>query len=211
MRTLAAVLLLIVLAFGVWAGAQWIVHRNDINATIVFTKVPKLRPGDPVKEDGRTVGKVIRVSELGDRHAVTVRINRRDRRAIVTDSLFDIKDHALVVDNNIAVGRPIDDGAILEAHDDRLARWLSHQAEAAKPYLDALRAKIDSLSDRDFTEWTKSVPDWKKEGRDAFERHVAEAQKKVAAAQEELRKSNRAAEAQKLKERFEKWLNDIRR
>ena len=211
MRTFLAVLLLLVLAFAVWVGAQWIVHRNDINATIVFTKAPKLRPGDPVKEDGRTVGKVVSVAELGDKHAVTVRINRRDRTAIVTDSLFDVKDHALVVDNNVAVGRPIDDGAILEAHDDRFARWLSRHAEAAKPYIDALRAKIDSMSDRDFTEWTKNVPEWKKEGKEAFDRHVDDVQKKVAAAEEELRKSNRAAEARKLKERFEKWLNEIGR
>jgi len=211
MRKLAAVFLLLVLAIAVWAGAQWFVHRDDITVTIVFTKAPALRAGDPVKESDRTVGKVISISPLGDRTAVTVRLDRRDRRAIVSDSIFDVKSHTLVVDNAIAIGTPVANGAILEARDDRFTRWLSSHAAAAKPYIEAIRARIDALSDRDFTEWTNNVPEWKKEGRDAFQRHVDDVQKKVAAAEEELKKSNRVAEAKKLKERFEAWLREIGR
>jgi len=211
MRKLAAVFLLLVLAIAVWVGAQWFVHRDDISVTIVFTKAPSLRPGDPVTESGRAIGKVISISPLADRTAVTVRLNRRDRRAIVSDSLFDVKGHALAVDNTIAIGTPVADGAILEARDDRFTRWLSSHAAAAKPYLAAIRARIDALSDQDFTEWTKNVPAWKKEGHDAFQRHVDDVQKKVAAAEEELKKSNRLAEAKKLKERFEEWLKEIGR
>jgi hypothetical protein len=197
MRKLAAVFFLVVLAIGVWIGAQWFVHRDDITATIVFTKAPKLKAGDPVREDDRAIGRITSIAPLGDRTAVTIRVNRADRRSVVSDSLFDVKDHALVVDNAIAVGTPVADGAILEAHDDKFARWLSRHASAAKPYIEAIRSHIDSWSDHDFTEWTKNLP-------------VSEVQKKVAAAEEELKKSNRVAEAQKLKERFEKWVKEIR-
>ena len=174
MRKLAALLLLAVIAVIVWAGAQWFVHRNDITATVVFETAPKLRAGDPVKEGDRTVGRIMSIAPLGDRQAVTLRLNGPDRRAIVTDSLFDAKDHALVVDNTVAIGRPIDNGAILEARDDSFARWVSKQVKGLKP-------------------------------------HVADVQKRVAAAEAELRKSNRLAEAQKLKERFERWLSEIGR
>jgi len=211
MRKLAALVFLAGVAVAVWAGAQWFVHRHDIKATVVFAKAPKLRAGDAVKENGRTIGKIVSVDPMDERHAVTIRLNRSDRRAIVTDSLFDVKDHALVVDNTFAIGRPIDDGAILEARDDRFARWLARHGAAAKPYIDAFRARIDALANRDFDEWTRRVPEWKKEGSEAFERHVEDVKKRVAAAEEELRKSDRAAEARKLKERFDKWLNEVGR
>jgi molecular chaperone DnaK (HSP70) len=211
MRKLAALVFLAVVAVAVWAGAQWFVHRQDIKATVVFAKPQKLRPGDAVKENGREVGRVVSIASIDDRQAVTVRLNRRERRAIVTDSLFSVKDHAVVVDNTFAIGRPIDDGEILEARDDRFARWLARHGAAAKPYIDAFRARIDTLADHDFDEWTRRLPEWKKEGRVAFDRHVADAERRVAELQEELRKSNRAAEARKLKERFEQWLNETGR
>jgi hypothetical protein len=210
MRKLAAVLFLFVLAIAVWIGAQWFVHREDITATIVFIHSPKLKSGDPVREDDRTIGRVISSASLGDRTGVTIRLNRRDRRRIVTDSRFYVKDHALFVDNGIAVGTPIANGAILEAHEDRFAQWLSRYAAVAKPYIAEVRQRIDALSDHDFGEWTKNVPEWKKEGQEAYDRHVDEVQQKVAATVEELKKSGRLAEAQKLKERFEKWLKEIR-
>ena len=211
MRRILALVFLVLVAAGVWVFAQWFVNRDDVVATIVFDKPQKIRAGDVVKEDGREVGRVMHVDALGERQAVSVRINRRDRRAIVTDSLFDVKDHALVVDNTVAIGRPIDNGAILESHDDRLARWIARHGAAAKPYLDAIRAKIDTLADSGVDEWTKHAPEWKKEGSEAFDRHVAEMKKKVEQTQDELRKSNRADEARKLKERFEKWLNNVTR
>ncbi len=211
MRKLLALVALVVIAAGVWMGAQWFVHRDDIVATIIFDKPQKLRAGDAVKEDDHQVGRVLRVDSLGNRAAVSVRINRRDRRAIVTDSLFDVKDHTLLVDNTIAIGRPIDDGAILESHDDRFARWIARYSAPVKPYVEALRARVDGLADSTFDEWSERVPDWKKEGGAAFDRHVAEMKKKVARTEEDLRKSHRVAEARKLKERFEKWLNEAGR
>jgi hypothetical protein len=211
MRKILALVFLVLVAAGVWVCAQWFVHRDDIVATIVFDKAQTIRAGDLVKEDGREVGRVVHVDALGDRQAVSIRLNRRDRRAIVTDSLFDVKDHALVVDNTVAIGRPVDNGVILESHDDRFARWVARHGAAAKPYLDAVRAKIDTLADSSLDEWSKRAPEWKKEGSAAFDRHVAEMKKKVEATQDELRKSNRADEARKLKERFEKWLSNATR
>lgn len=211
MRKLAAVLFLLVLAVGVWVGANWFVHREDITATVVFVHAPKLKTGDPVRDDDHTIGKVMSIAPLGERTGVTIRLNRRDRRSIVTDSHFYVKDHSLFVDNGIAVGTPIANGAILEAHEDRFAQWVSKYVAVAKPYLAEVRARIDSLSDHDFSEWTKDVPEWKREGREAFDRHVDDVHKKVVATVEELKKSGRLDEAQKLKERFEQWLKEIGR
>ncbi|MGZ4780039.1 MAG: hypothetical protein ACXV5L_12635 [Thermoanaerobaculia bacterium] len=211
MRKFLALVFLALVAAGVWVCAQWFVHRDDILATVIFDEPQTIRAGDLVKESGRAVGRVMKVDALGDRQAVSVRLNRRDRRAIVTDSLFDVKDHTLVVDNTVAIGRPIDNGAILESHEDRFARWIARHGAAAKPYLDAIRSRIETLADSGSDEWSKRAPEWKKEGSAAFDRHVAEMKKKVAQTEEELRKSNRADEARKLKERFEKWLDNVSR
>src|SRR5438034_7734076 len=45
-----------------------------------------LRKGDPVVENGQTIGRVTKVTKLDDQDAVIVRIDRAHRRAIVSDS-----------------------------------------------------------------------------------------------------------------------------
>lgn len=209
MRKVLAVLFLIVLALFAWFGARWLVHRGEVKVTIVFSQSQGLRRGDPVLENDAVIGKVIDVSPLGDREAITVRVSRDHRRAIVTDSLFSVERRALVVTNTFAVGRPVDSEAILYAREDRLSRWLARHGSAVKPYLDRFRAKADELIDRDFREWTARVPEWKKEGREAFERHLDEVKKQVEQAEEDLRKSDKADEARRLKERFERWLDEV--
>ena len=49
--------------------------------------------------------------------------------------------------------------------------WLAKHGSAVKPYLDAARAKADEWIDRDFDKWNAKLPEWKKEGSAAFERH----------------------------------------
>jgi len=211
MRKLFSFLFLVLLAVGVWFGARWLVHRGEVKATIVFRDAHGLKRGDPVTENGAVVGHVTNVSALDDRTAVTVQLDRDHRRSIVSDSLFAVDHHALVVTNTFAVGSPVDDGAILNAKEDRVATWLAKHGGAVKPYLDAARAKADEWIDRDFDNWTEKLPEWKREGSDSLQRHVDDVKKRVAKAEDDLRKTNRADEAKKLKEKLDRWLEDVKK
>jgi len=219
MRKFAAFLLLVLLAAGVWIGARYVAHRGEVKATIVFRDASALRAGDPVVERDSEVGRVVEVARVNDQNAVTVRLFRDHRRAIVTDSLFAIEHHALVVTNTVAVGAPIADGAIIHAKEDGVSRWLAKHGGAVQPFLDKLKRKtdeqLDSLNadnfDEKLDEWKAKVPDWKKEGSASVDRRVAELEARVTAMTKELERSNRADEARRMKERFQTWLSDIRK
>jgi hypothetical protein len=148
MRKLLGLLFLLVLAAAVWLGARAFVHRGEAKATIVFDDVHGLRRGDPVMERNEVAGRVMSVEPLGDRSAVTIRIDRAHRRAVLTDSLFAIDHNQLIVTNTFAVGRPIDDGALLEAKEDRVSRWLAKHGGAVEPFVNNVRARADALIDK---------------------------------------------------------------
>ena len=209
MRRLGSILFLLLLAAGVWFGARWFAHRGELKATIVFDRAGDIRKGDPVLEEGAEIGRVIRVDKVDERTAVTVRLARDHRRAIVSDSLFSIHHGALNVSNTFAVGAPVENGAILRAREDRIGRWLAKHGSAIKPYLDKARVKADQFIDQDFAEWTAKAPEWKREGSDSFKRHVEQARQRVAKAESELRAADKMEEAEKLKKRFEKWIKDV--
>ena len=148
MRKLLGLLFLLLLAAAVWLGARAFVHRGEVKATIVFDDVHGLRRGDPVVEHNTVAGRVTSVDRLGERSAVTVRIDRMHRRSILTDSLFAIDHNQLIVTNTFAVGRPIDDGALLEAKEDRVSRWLAKHGGAVEPFVDNVRSRADQLIDK---------------------------------------------------------------
>ena len=198
MRKLVSFLFLVVVAAGVWFGARWLVHRGDVKATIVFRDAHGLMRGDPVIENGTVVGRVVSINPIDDKTAITVRLGRDHRRAIVTDSLFAIEHRSLIVSNTFAVGRPIDDGAIITPREDRVATWLAKHGGVVKPYLDAARTKADEWIDRDFDSWTSKLS-------------VDEVKKRVAKTEADLRNSNRADEAKKLKEKFDRWLQEAKK
>jgi len=143
MRKLGAILFLAILAVAVWAGARWMVTRGTVKATIIFQSAQGLSSGDPVLENKATVGKVTRVDKMDDRDAVTVRIDRDHRRAIVTDSLFTIDDHKLIIMNAFAVGAPVENGAVIQAREDKVSRWLARNGDKVEPLVDKLKAKAD--------------------------------------------------------------------
>jgi hypothetical protein len=211
MRKLFAFLFLVVLAAGVWFGARWLAHRGEAKVTVVLDDARGLKRGDPVMENDVTVGRVASVDSFDGRAAVTVRLARDHRRSIVSDSLFSVEHRALVVSNTFAIGGPVEDGAILHPHQDRLSKWLAKHGGAIKPYLDSARAKADEWIDKDFDSWTAKIPEWKKEGSGAFERHLDEVKQRVTRAEDDLRKSNRTDEARKLKEKFDRWLNEAKK
>jgi len=207
MRKALTFLLLLGLVFAVWMGARYFVHRGEVRATIVFKDASALHPGDPVVENGTVCGKVTSFAHLDGQDAVVIRLGRDHRRAIVTDSLFSIEHGQLVVTNTVAVGRPIDDNVVLYAREDRLSRWLAKHGG----FIDRLRQKTDAAFDDQFAQWSADVPKWKSEGSASFDKHLAEAKARVAKIEDDLRKSKRVDEANAVKEKFEHWLEEVKR
>ena len=143
MRKLGAILFLAVLAVAVWAGARWMGTRGTVKATLIFQSAAGLRNGDPVVTNQLVVGKVIGISKLDDRDAVTIRLDRDHRKAIVSDSLFTIDDHKLVVMNAFAVGAPVEDGAVIQVKEDRLSKWAAKYGQRVEPLVDKLKTEAD--------------------------------------------------------------------
>ncbi len=144
MRKLGSLLFLIVLAAGIWVGARWIAGRGTAKATILFNSAAGLRSGDPVIENKVVAGRVTRIDRVDDRDAVTVRLDAGHRRAIVSDSLFTIEDHKLLVTNAFAVGAPVENGAILQAKEDKVSRWLAKNGPKVEPLVESLKQKADN-------------------------------------------------------------------
>jgi len=164
MRKLLSLFFLLLLAAGVWFGARWVAHRGEVKATIVFDDAGSLRDGDPVVEGEEVVGRVVEIARVNDRDAVTVRLDRAHPRAIVTDSLFSAERHRLVVTNTIAVGKPIEDGAIIYAKEDRISRWLARHGASVAPALSKLKKKADEQLDAaKQTSWREKVKAWWRE------------------------------------------------
>src|SRR5438552_169309 len=116
-------LALIALAAVIWLAARYFAHRGEIKATLVFSHAGALRKGDAVVENDETIGHVTKITQLDGQDAVVIRLDRDHRRAIVGDSLVSVDGRRVIVNNTFAVGKPIDDGAVLRAKDDRLSRW----------------------------------------------------------------------------------------
>lgn len=219
MRKLGSFLALVLLAASVWAFARYVAHRGEVRATILFKDAKGLGHGDAVVHGSETIGRVLEVSQVNGRDAVTVRINRDHRRDLLTDSLFAVEGHRIVVTNVAAVGAPVDDGAILEAREDGVSRFLAKHGGALEPMLDKLRKKtdeqLDALSadnfDAKLDEWKEKAPSWKKEGKASVDRRVAGIEARVDELVANLESSHRADEARRVKERFARWVDEIRK
>src|SRR5437667_8760120 len=207
-------LALIVLAAAVWLGARYFAHRGEIRFTVVFHEAGAVRKGDPVVENDQTIGRITKISELDGQDAVIIRLEREHRRDIVTDSLFSVENRRIVVNNTFAIGKPIEEGAVLRAKDDRFSRWLAKHAGAVKPFVDKVKRaadeKLDSI-DAELASAMAKAPEWKREGKDVFDKNLDALEKKIEQTEKDLERSNQAAEARKLRERFEKWLAEVRR
>jgi hypothetical protein len=75
--------------------------------------------------------------------------------------------------------------------------------------------KLDSLDAEHFQgtldRWKSDVPEWKREGGDALDRHLADLRKRVEKAENDLKQKNHAAEARDMKEKFERWVDEVRK
>jgi hypothetical protein len=207
-------LALIVVAAAIWLGARYFAQRGQIRFTLVVPEAGQVRKGDPVVENDQTIGRVTKITHLDGQDAVIIRIERDHRRDVVSDSLFSVENRRIVVSNTFAVGKPIEDGAVLRAKNDRFSRWLAKHADSVKPLIEKAKRvadeKLDSI-DSELASAMSKVPDWKRQGKDVLDKNVDAMQKKIAGAEEELKRSDKTAEARKLREKFEKWLQEVRR
>lgn len=207
-------LALIVVAAAIWLGARYFAQRGQIRFTLVVPEAGQVRKGDPVIENDQTIGRVTKITHLDGQDAVIIRIERDHRRDVVTDSLFAVENRRIRVTNTFAVGKPIEDGAVLRAKGDRFSRWLAKHADSVKPIIEKAKRmadeNLDSI-DAELASAMSKVPDWKRQGKDVLDKNVDAMQKKIADAEEELKRSDKTAEAKKLREKFEKWLEEVRR
>jgi hypothetical protein len=206
-------LILIVVAILVWVGARFLVHRGEVKATVVFHDARGLRKGDQVMEGTDRIGRITSVSRLDGDAAVSFRIDRAHARSVVTDSFFTINEHALVVSNTFAIGKPIADGAILRAREDRVGQWLVKHGQSLQPILAKAKRAIDGGFDdldRELDAAKAHAPQWKREGGDAIDRHVAPIRARVLQIEGDLRKSNRIAEAKAIRQKFEHWIEEMK-
>lgn len=211
--------LLLVIGAAVWFGARALVHRGEVKAIVVFHHARDLSKGDPVVADGAQIGVVTKVTHLDADDAVSIRIDREHRRDVVSDSLFAVDRHRLMVTNSFAVGAPIADGAVLRARTDGVSSWLARHASAVQPLIARMKraadGEIDKLDekhlDAELAELKEKVPDWKAEGADALDHRLGAMKSRVAKIEDDLRRSNKTDDARKVKEKFEKWLDEVQR
>ncbi|MEA2161931.1 MAG: hypothetical protein QOK37_58 [Thermoanaerobaculia bacterium] len=212
-------LVLLVIVAVVWFAARALVHRGEVKATIVFDHAGALRNGDPVMADGSKIGVVKKVTRLDGSDAVSIVIDREHRRDVVSDSHFAADEHKIIVTNTFAVGSPIADGDVLRARTDGVSAWLAKHGSAVQPFIAKMKhaadQEIDKLDQKHFDAELASlkskVPQWKAEGADALGRHIEEIRKRTGKLEDDLRRSNRADEAKKIKEKFDKWLDEVQR
>src|SRR5258708_2866186 len=141
-------LLLLVIVAVVWFGARALVHRGEVKATIVFDHAVGLHKGDP----GRRSGIVTKFTRRDERDAVPGRSDREHRRDVVSDSMFAIGRHSVVVTNTFAVGSPVADGAVLRVRTDGVRSWLAKHAGSIQPLIAKVKhaadQKIDQLDEK---------------------------------------------------------------
>jgi preprotein translocase subunit YajC len=212
-------LVLVVIVAVVWFGARALVHRGEVRATVVFDHAGALRKGDPVIADGKTIGGVRKVTHLDDTDAVSIAIDRDHRRDVVSDSLFAVRGHEVVVTNTFAVGSPIGDGAVLRAKTDGVSAWLARHGATVQPLIARIKKaaddQIDKLDQKHFddelADLKSKVPEWKAEGADALGHHIDRVRKQAGKIEDDLRRANHAEDAKKIKEKFDKWLDEVQR
>src|SRR6266568_5023036 len=155
-------LALIVLAAAVWLGARYFAQRGQIRFTVVVHEAGAVRKGDPVVENDQTVGRVTQITHLDGQDAVIIRLEREHRRDIVSDSLFSVENRRIGVNNTFAIGKPI----------------VEKVKRAADEKLDSIDAELASA--------TAKAPEWKREGKDVFDKNLDALQKKIEKTSKDL-------------------------
>jgi len=218
-RALLKFLLFVAVIAGVWYGLRFVGGRDDLVATILFEEASGLRKGAEVRLRDEKIGDVREVHSVGGKTAATVYIRKQHRGDVFTDSLFEIKGDpaSIVVVNSIAVGAPVENGAVIIAERDRLTKFLAHGKEKLQPHIDKVREKagewIEDFDNGRFQkqldEWKAKAPEWKKQGKETFDRNVGEMKEQVDELEKSLRSASRNVEADKLRREFDDWVRRV--
>lgn len=221
-RRVLALFLLILVAAAIWLGARWFRSRNDLRATVVVSSADSLREGDPVMEDKNVIGQVRDITSLEGRDAVLIHVPERHRQRVMTDSIFYVLEKdgrgSLQVTNTLAIGTPLEDGAVVKARDDRLARLLVKHGPQIEAFLGTVRDRTATLLrdydsgelSRELEDLKARVPEWEKQGAEVLSERIGDLKKRARKVEDALRKENRDEEANRLRERVDKWLGDIK-
>lgn len=222
MRKFLAFFLLAGVAILLWSAARLTRRGGDLRMTVVLASAEGLHGGSEVVSGGRTIGTVLSVALLDRDEALSLCIDREHRLEMLSDSLFSIgrqgTDPVLVVTNALAVGKPLEDGAVVRVKTDRISQWLTRHEKQLDPILGTLQRRANRAIEEYQTESLDQtleklkarLPEWKKEGGAALERNVAEARQQVERLEAKLRKQDRASEADVLRRKFEEWASKAR-
>ena len=202
-----------------WTVARWYAHSNDLHATVVFDEPSGLHRGDTVLQGDEAIGRVIKVGRIGDQEAITIEVPREHRNALRSDSFYRVTDsHELVVDSNFAVGRPLEDRAVVHAEDSKVAQMIERggrallpAAKKAKDSAAALLSRGHDDFDRQLDDWSARLPEWKREGHASFSKHLDEVKEKAENAETSLRQAGRKLEADRLRARVSAWIESAKR
>jgi hypothetical protein len=222
MRKLVAIVFLLVLAAGVWYGARRFASRDDVRVTVIFKDAGALSRGAHVTVEDVVIGRVTKVAELETQHAVSIVVEKEHRNELLRDSIFVIREEGdsarLQVVNNVAVGSPLADGAVVYAREDSVSRWLAKHGPEVGALLGKLEGKARELVDdyesgkltRELDQYREKFPEWKRQGEDVARRNLESLERRVEQMEEALRKENRDEEAEELKRRFETWRDGLK-
>jgi hypothetical protein len=222
LRTALAIILIAILAVGVWYGARWFAGRDDLHVTVVFESAGELRQGDPVTTAGLVIGRVVRVASLETQDAVSIVVEAQHRKELMRDSLFSIEEEGdgarLEVINSVAVGPPLADGAVVYARDDRVSRWIAKHGDELGAALGKLKGQAGKLIEKyesgelqdELERYKRQAPEWRRQGDEVLRRNLGNIEKKVDDMEKALREHNRVKEADELRRRFEEWRNGLK-
>lgn len=221
MRRFLAVLFLLILAAGVWMAARWSRHRDDLRVSVVFDSASGLKKGSRVMSRERVIGQVTGVATLEKGEAVSVRIAEPSRSELMTDSLFAVEQASgkpvLVVTNTIAVGRPLEDGAVIRVREDKVSRWIARHGEKLGPLLGKVQRKASELFDQyqegkldaELDKIREKIPEWRREGDQVLSRRLEELSEQIDDLEASLREKHREDEAERLRKKFQEWRRKV--
>jgi hypothetical protein len=151
--------------------------------------------------------------------AVTVNIPLEHRNRIFTDSVFEIGGNPpeVRVLSAISIGSPLTNGAVIVASSDRVSKFIAKGGERLAPHLAAVKEKaLSTISEYDtemfqaeLDAWNEKVPEWKAEGKDVLKRNIADLGETVDEIEAALRKLERDAEADKIRRKFDDWVEGV--
>jgi hypothetical protein len=209
MRKLIVLGLLAILAFFLWQRAGSAL-AGPLEATLLLPAVDGLSEEATIEAEATPIGRVRGIARHNDEFAVRVTVESEHRQRIRTDSLYSVERDRLVVDSRVAIGKPLEDDAVIRPpHEGLLTRTVQRgrelAAKAASNGSDLTRDYEAGRLEERLSEWRASLSAAATQGDEAFRRQQDAIRQKMASLEAQLRADGRLAEADRLRQRFEEW------